>query len=169
MLALLQTLFDIIRLRKGPDALPPSSFLFVLAVALWLAAGAVMTVLTETLDARGFFIGTLTGIAGLGCYATVVTLSGRAARLLQTTTAILGCGALLGLVFTAGEVLLPPLLGAATANVIVTLVLLWSIPVEGHIIARAIDQHWFLGVAIAFAVFIFQLLLHGLIDPMVAA
>ena len=74
-----------------------------------------------------------------------------------------------GLVFTAGEVLLPPLLGAATANVVVTLVLLWSIPVEGHIIARAIDQHWFLGVAIALAVFIFQLLLHGLIDPMVAA
>ena len=27
--------------------------------------------------------------------------------------------------------------------------MLWSVPVEGHIIARAIDRHWYLGIAIA--------------------
>lgn len=165
MLALLATLFDIIRLRKGPDALPHSSLLFLLSIAAWLLAGAAMIVLTDTLDVRSFILGTFTGMAGLGCYAGIVIAAGKRARLLQTLTAVLGCAALLSVIFIAGQVLLSAILSAELANLIVTLILLWSIPVEGHIIARAIDRHWYFGVAFAFAVFIFQLLLHGLVDP----
>ena len=75
------------------------------------------------------------------------------------------CGAVLSLLFIVGNVLLAPLLGASVTDLVVTLVLLWSIPVEGHIIARAIDRHWYVGIVAAMAVFVFQLFLYSLLNP----
>ena len=89
MLALFETLFDIIRLRKGPDAIPYSPVVFALTMALWLAAGLVMTIMTPQLGQQDFLIGTVTGLSGLGCYAGIVLLTGNRPRLLQTVTAIL--------------------------------------------------------------------------------
>ncbi len=165
MFALFETLFDIIRLRKGPDAIPHSVVLLVVIVALWLFAGLVMTLMTAELDEKDFFIGTLTGMAGLSCYAAIVVLSGKRARLLQAVTALLGCGALLSLLFVAGNVFLSPFLSENITKLIVTLILLWTVPVEGHIISRTIDRHWYVGVVAAVAVFVFQLLLYSVMDP----
>ena len=169
MLALLQTLFDIIRLRKGPDALPHSVILLLIVAILWLFAGLTMIVLTPELDEKDFVIATLTGIAGYACYAAIVIFAGRGARLLQTVMALLGCGALLSLLFVAGRVFLSPFLSQNIVNIIVTLILLWTVPVEGHIISRAIDRHWYVGVIIAMAVFIFQLILYSAMDPAATA
>ena len=165
MFALFETLFDIIRLRKGPDAIPHSVVLFVVIVVFWLFAGLVITLMTAELDQEDFFIGTLTGMAGLSCYAAIVVLSGKKARLLQAVMALLGCGALLSLLFVAGNVFLTPFLSENITNVIVTLILLWTVPVEGHIISRTIDRHWYVGVVAAMAVFVFQLLLYSVMDP----
>ncbi|MCP4302360.1 MAG: hypothetical protein GY783_17380 [Gammaproteobacteria bacterium] len=165
MFALFETLFDIIRLRKGPDAIPHSVVLLVVIVALWLFAGLVMTLMTAELDEKDFFIGTLTGMAGLSCYAAIVVLSGKRARLLQAVMALLGCGALLSLLFVAGNVFLSPFLSENITKLIVTLILLWTVPVEGHIISRTIDRHWYVGVVAAVAVFVFQLLLYSVMDP----
>lgn len=165
MFALIETLFNIVRLRKGPDAIPYSTFLFVVIVALWLFAGLVMTLLTTELDVKDFAIGTITGIAGLLCYAAIVVLAGKGARLMQTVMAFLGCGALLSLMFVAGNVLLTPFLSENITNFVVTLILLWTVPVEGHIISRTLDRHWYIGVAIAIAVFVFQLMLYSVMDP----
>lgn len=165
MLALIGTLFDIIRLRRGPDAIPYSTFLFVIIGATWLVAGAIMTVSTAELDEKDFVIGILTGIAGLICYSAIVVLSGKGARLLQTVMALLGCGALLSLLFVAGNVVLTPILSESVSNMIMTLILLWTVPVEGHIISRAIERHWYVGVVMAMAVFILQLLLYSVLDP----
>lgn len=165
VLALIETLFDIIRLRKGPDAIPHSTFLFVVIIALWLFSGLVMTFLTTELDEKDFVIGTITGVAGLLCYAAIVMLSGKRARLMQTVMAFLGCGALLSLMFVAGNVFLTPFLSENITNFVVTLILLWTVPVEGHIISRTLDRHWYIGVAIAMAVFVFQLILYSVMDP----
>ena len=124
-----------------------------------------MTFLTAELDEKDFLIGTVTGVAGLLCYAAIVVIAGKRARLMQTVMALLGCGALLSLMFVAGDVLLTPFLGENIANFIVTLILLWTVPVEGHIISRTLDRHWYLGVAIAMAVFVFQLVLYSVMDP----
>jgi hypothetical protein len=167
VLALLTTLLDIIRLKKGPDAMPYSWIITLITLMLWLVAGFVITATSEEMTDEDFLIGTFTGVAGLGCYASIVVLSGHTPRLLQTVTAILGCGAVLSFVFVAGTLVLTPLLGVGTANLVVTLVLLWSIPVEGHIIARAIDRHWYVGIVAAMAVFVFQLFLYGLLNPAV--
>ena len=125
LLALFETLFDIIRLKKGPDAIPSSSVLL----------------------------------------AAVVVLAGHGPRLLQATMAFLGCGAIIGLLFVAANVFLSPFLSENLTGLIATLILLWSVPVEGHIISRTIDKHWYLGVIIAMAVFIFQVWLYSAIDP----
>ena len=165
MLALIQTLFDIVRLRKGPDAIPHSGFVFGLVVVLWLLSSVVMTITTEELSDRSFLIGLVVSLIGLACYASVVIVAGRGARILQTVAAVLGCGALLNLMFVAGNLALTPLVGSNLTNIIVTLILFWSIPVEGHIVARAIDRHWYVGIVIAMAVFVFQLIIFGLLNP----
>jgi hypothetical protein len=165
VLALFETLFAIIRLKKGPDAIPYSWFLCLITMTMWLFAGLAMTAATEELGETDFLLGTFTGVVGLACYAGIIVLSGHTPRLLQTVTAILGCGAVLSLLFIAGNVLLAPILSASVTNLVVTLVLLWSIPVEGHIIARAIDRHWYVGIVAAMAVFVFQLFLYSLLNP----
>lgn len=169
MFALIETLFDIVRLRKGPDAIPHSTFLLLAIAAMWLLSGAVMTLLTAELEQKDFIIGTLTGVAGLVCYAAIVVLSGKRARLMQAVTALLGCGALLSLAFVAGNVFLTPFLSENISNLIMTLILLWTVPVEGHIIARTIDRHWYVGVAVAMVVFVFQLILYSMMDPATTA
>jgi hypothetical protein len=165
MLALLETLFDIIRLRKGPDAIPYSWVLCLFILMLWVVAGFVMTLTTPEMDDRDFLVAMLTSVVGLACYASIIVMSGKTPRLLQTVTAIFGCGALLSLLSVAVDVLLSALARDATANIVVTLVLLWSVPVEGHIIARAIDRYWYVGILIAMAVFIFQLYLFAVLNP----
>ena len=171
MLALLRTLLDIVRLRKGPDAIPYSWLLCFIALLLWLSAGLSTTIATPGMNDRDFLYSTFTGVVGLAAYAAIVVTSGHTPRLLQTVTAILGSGALIGFLFLGASMLLPPLfallpfLGQNAVNIVATLVLLWSIPVEGHIIARAIDRHWYLGIAVAMAVFIFQLYLYSALNP----
>lgn len=171
MLAHLATFFDIVRLRKGPDAVPYSWSLCLVALSLWLLSGLSMTVMTPDMDDRDFLYGTFVGVLGLAVYAAIVVTAGRTPRLLQTLTAILGCGAIISFLFVTGNVLLPPVLsllpfpGESTVSILLTLLLLWSIPVEGHIIARAIDRHWYLGVAVAMGVFLLQLFLYAAINP----
>jgi hypothetical protein len=83
--------------------------------------------------------------------------------------AFLGCGAFLSLMFVAGNVFLTPFLSENITNFIVTLILLWTVPVEGHIISRTLDRHWYIGVAIAMAVFVLQLILYSAMDPVATA
>ncbi len=171
MLALLRTILDIVRLRKGPDAIPYSWLVCFIALLLWLMAGLSTTMVTPGMSDQDFLYGTFTGVVGLAAYAAIVVTSGHAPRLLQTVTAILGSGALISFLFLAASTLLPPVFallpiaGQSAVNIVATLVLLWSIPVEGHIIARAIDRHWYLGIAVAMAVFIFQLYLYSALNP----
>jgi peptidoglycan/LPS O-acetylase OafA/YrhL len=169
VLELIKTLFDIIRLRKGPDSIPHSEVLFAVIVVIWLAAGLVMMASAPELDARDFIIGTFIGIIGLSVYAAVIIFSGRSPRLLQAIMALLGCGALISLLFVALDALLPAVSSEAAASIVATLVLLWSVPVEGHIISRTIDRHWYVGIIIAMAVFVLQLVLYSLFDPTTAS
>jgi len=165
VLALFATLFDIIRLRKGPVAIPYSWLLCLIVMTLWLFAGLGLTVMTDELDDRDFLIGTFTGVVALACYASIVVMSGFTPRLLQTMTAILGCGAVLSFLSLAANVFLTPFLSENITSLIVTLILLWSIPVEGHIIALAVGRHWYVGIVAAMSVFIFQLFLYSLLNP----
>ena len=160
MLLLLRTLLDIVFLRKGPDSIPPSGLLLAIIAVFWLFASISVLALIEQYDQSDFVIGLVTAIVGLACYAITVIMAGYPGRVLQTVSAILGCGAIISFAFVAEFVLFRPFLGQTITGLVAQLILLWSVPVEGHIIARAIDRHWYLGIVIAIIVFILQYVIY---------
>lgn len=163
LLPLLKTLFDITLLRKGPEHIPRSAVMLVMNLALWLFSALAALALIERFDESDFFLSIFSGAIGLLCYAVLIVASGKNPRLLQAISAIIGCGALITLAFVAEYALLVPLIGDVSAGIIATLILFWSVPVEGHIIARAIDRHWYVGILIAVAVFSLQYLINTLL------
>ena len=163
MIPLIRTLFDIVLLRKGPDAVPHSGLLFVMVLGMWLFSSLVGLVLIDRFDENDFFLGLFSGIVGIACYSVVVVLGGYSSRLLQTITTLIGCGALIFLAFVAEYVLFRPFMGERITGLIANLILLWSVPVEGHIIARAINRHWYIGILVAIAVFALQYILYNLV------
>jgi hypothetical protein len=164
MLALFLTLFDIIRLRKGPEAIPYSWVLCLVVLTLWLLAGFAIALSTERIDDQDFLNSTFTGVVALACYAAIVVWTGHTPRLLQTATAILGCGALISFLYLIETFVLGALVGEPVTTLIAMLIVFWSVPVEGHIIARAIDRHWYVGIAAAMAVFVFQWFLYDFLS-----
>lgn len=163
MLPLLKRLFAIVLLRKGPEDLPRSAVLLVLIIAIWFFSALASLALIEPIDESDFFLGVFSAAVGVICYASLVVVSGHAERLTQTISAIIGCGALITFIFIAEYVLLLPLFGPVTTGLLANLILLWSVPVEGHIIARAIDRDWYIGILIAVLVFGLQLIIYKVI------
>ncbi len=161
MLPLIKALVDIILLRSGPDSIPRSILVLVMALGLWLFAWLAGLALIEWIDETDFLLGLFTGWGGFLTYAVVVAASGHSGRMTQTLAAIVGCGALLLLAYVTESVLLRPFLGDRMTDLASGLTLLWSIPVEGHIIARAIDRHWYIGILIAIGVFFLQTVVYG--------
>ena len=160
VLVILRTLFDIVLLRKGPESIPHSSLLFTWIVGFWLLSSFAVLTLIEQYDRSDFVIGLFTAMVGLGCYTVTVVMAGFPSRVLQTMSAILGCGALISFAFVAEFTLFTPFLGQNITALFAQLILLWSVPVEGHIIARAINRHWYIGIVIAIIVFILQYVIY---------
>lgn len=168
MLALLQTLIDVIRLRKGPDALPRSSVLFVIVVVFWLFVDVLGEIVIPAYG-NSPVSGLAISLLGLVIYSLVATLAGRNARVLQMLTALIGCGAILGLAMTLiigaalqlKDVAPLQLIGLLAAWAIT----LFSIVVDGHILSRTVERPQLFGVVIAFLVFALQYYLSVTFNP----
>ena len=156
MLPLIRTLFDIALMRKGPEDIPRSRVIILMTLLLWIFSSLAALSLIEQIDETDFFLGFFNATIGILCYTALVVTSGRSERLMQTISAIIGCGALISLAFVVVYAVFLPLLGKTPTAVVASLLLLWSVPVEGHIIARAIDRHWYIGLLFAIAVFVLQ-------------
>ncbi len=156
VLLLLKTFIDIIALRRGPESIPSSWVVLAVALLLMLLSSYAAVTLIEVPGERNHLVTWSAYAAGLAFYGAVVYLAGHAGRLLPTLTAIIACGALITLLFVAEFVLFTPLLGRDVAGLLATLIVFWSVPVEGHIMARAIGQHWFVGIVIAIVAFTLQ-------------
>ena len=156
MKAFIQTLFEMVILRKGPDAIPYSWLLLNVATAMWFLPLFIAAVVVQGFDGAAIAVSVAGWALSLGCYASVIVLAGFASRLLQSLTAIIGCGAIIFFAQVAGLITLSLLVGTALAQVIVYLLLFWSIHVKGHIISRAINRDWYVGLIIAIGVFLLQ-------------
>lgn len=162
---LLKTLFDITLLRRGPDAIPHSWIVLDLCVGLWLLALFATTVMIDNFSMRDSGIAIGSAAVGIFCYGVVLAVRGHAARSLQTVSALIGTGALISFAMLAVLVLITPFIGRNIANLIAFLLLVWSVPVKGHIIARAINWHWYAGIAVALAIFMLQLTFTQTLTP----
>ena len=143
-------------LRQGPERVPASWLVFLLAITLMQLVSIVGATLIDYGDKYSHLLAFITNLLGMSIYAVILFLAGFANRFLQTVSAIVACGAILGLLFVCSYVMLTPLLGKDIAVILATLFIFWSVPVEGHIIARAIEQNWYLGIAISMVVFVVQ-------------
>jgi hypothetical protein len=172
MLALLKTILDIMRLRKGPDAIPHSMLLLVIVVAFWLfvdVLGGIIVPQFGGLSASGLAITLL----GLVIFAMMATLDARKARMVQMLTAMIGCSAVFGFVLTLvlavalrfQEIQPVPLL----ALLLVWSVMLFSVVVDGHILSRTLERPRVHGLIAAFLVFALQYYLSATFNPSTAA
>ena len=156
MQALISTLFDILTLRKGPDAIPHSLLLLVIAVVMWFLPLLSGTQLLPALDAQAVLNVTVSWLVSLACYVLVILVAGRSARLIQAMTAIIGCGALISFGQISSVVFLTPFLSDNIVAIVVELLLFWSVYVKGHIVARTLAREWYVGLIIAIGVFLLQ-------------
>jgi hypothetical protein len=154
--ALISTLFDILTLRKGPDAIPHSLLLLVIAVVMWFLPLLSGTQLLPALDAQAVLSVTVSWLVSLACYVLVILVAGRSARLIQAMTAIIGCGALISFGQISSVVFLTPFLSDNIVAIVVELLLFWSVYVKGHIVARTLAREWYVGLIIAIGVFLLQ-------------
>lgn len=169
VLTLFKTFGEMILLRKGPNDIPHSSFLLVVVAFLWLVVGSLAVVLIETYKSSSLLIDLVLAIIGLAFYAVVVNAFGFSERLTRCFTALLGCSVLFSIVLYGGRLIFPLMVTANETEWAVQLIWLWSVPVEGHIIARTIDRQWGIGFLIAVAVLIGQLQLYAVVRPMLDA
>jgi len=169
VLTLFKTLIEIILLRKGPDALPHSTALLLIVAGVWIAVGAIGAIAVDAYTGQSLLADLILTSFGFGMYAVVVKVFEKSERLLRALTAILGCGAIFGVVLFAGRYVLTTVLALEETPLFSELILLWSILVEGHIIARTIDRQWVIGFLIALAVLIGQLQMFSVLKPMLAS
>lgn len=121
-----------------------------------LVAGFCAMLLIENPNERSYGLSLAVSAAGVAYYVLVLLVTGHSRRILQAVTTIIGCGAILTMLIFLESLLLRPMLGREVANLLGLLIIFWSVPVEGHIIARAIDRHWYIGIAIAVVAFALQ-------------
>jgi hypothetical protein len=143
-------------LRKGPEQVPDSWLVFLFALALMQFASFVAATLINLGEDYSHLLTFITHLLGLGIYAAILLASGFIHRIVPVLSAIIACGAILTLLFVAAYVMLSPFLGSDIAVIIATLIIIWSVPVEGHIIARGIERHWYIGIVVAMIVFTLQ-------------
>ncbi len=143
-------------LRKGPEQVPDSWLVFLFALVLMQFSSFVAATLINLGEDHSHLLTFMTNFLGMGIYAAILFVTGFSHRLVPVVSAIVACGSILTLLFVAAYVMLNPFLGGDIAVIVATLIIIWSVPVEGHIIARGIDQHWYIGIVIAMIVFIVQ-------------
>lgn len=92
-------------------------------------------------------------------YVAVLMLRGFGQRSRQVLAAIAGSDVILTLIYLFVFFLVRTVTDEATALGIALLISFWSVPVQGHIVSRAIECHWGVGILIS-------LILHILLNFM---
>jgi len=148
-------------LRKGPDIIPSSWLVFLVAFSLLIlsSSGVILLIDIGSPSNQNPLINLLAYFGGILFYVGVLAFYGYFDRTLQTITAIVACGSLITIAFVLEFILFAPFIGKNFASLIASVIMLWSIPVEGHIIAFAIERKRPFGVAIAILALCFQFFL----------
>jgi hypothetical protein len=166
VLQFLKVFLDIVLWRRGPQDLPASGLLLALVTALYVAVSVVQLLMLHEAGAAWFVFVLLDPVLLLGGTWLLLRLFGHPERFLQTATAVLGTGALLGaivylplqwLLEAAGATPESTLAGSAALALVVIFAL-----VTGRILKLAMDASLFTGVAISLTYFLLINLLLGL-------
>lgn len=127
-----------------------------MAITLWLVVGLAQIVLIDRGSEAAIVLDIFSAFLAVICYTALLAAFGKSERLMQMLTAALGCSALINCAFTIG-ILVARLAGSSALIAIFFWIYLpWAIAVRGHIIARSIDRHWYLGLVFAVLILVLQ-------------
>jgi hypothetical protein len=153
---LIQPFVDIALLRTGPQALPSSRFLLAVTYAGYMAIAAItfsmrygpaVVAATAALDVL-----LLTGFV-----AIVLDVKGQRARVLQSLTALLGSGAVLGFCVLPIQVWFMQAEHGDAINpghVLIWLLLVgWDLLIRANVLRHALECSWWLSLAFSLAYF----------------
>ncbi len=154
----LRIFIDIVLWRRGPQDLPASSLLVLLTLASYVAVTVVQLLMLEEPAATWLFFVVGDPLLLMAWVWLVLKLFGRADRYVQTVAAVLGTGALLGLVVYLPLQLIVTGLGKTPATSLaqvfgLLLVVVFAL-VTGRIIKLATDSNLFTGIAVALTYFL---------------
>jgi len=166
VLTLFKAFIEIIFFRKGPGDIPHSPVLLLMVSAFWCLVSIVASMIIETNQKEGLLFDLILAVAGLAIYALIINSLGQSERIIRCFTTILGCSVIFSIILLLAQVALPAVLTSDETGLVMQIIWLWSIPVEGHIIARTIDRQWVFGFLIAIAVLFVQLQLFAYLNPM---
>jgi len=128
----------------------------LVSLTLFVIAMAMSEALVETSGSSNVLISVGVSFGGYVLYWMVLLATGYAHRLVPTVASIMACGSILTFAMVLAFVILAPLIGSSNAALLAWFVLIWSVPVKGHIIARAIGRHWYAGITIALVIYLLQ-------------
>lgn len=169
MFALLEAFLRIALRRLGPEDLPDSRFLLGIVLAAYLLVQIPVGVLLYGWASGVFQVIAADALLLGGFFWLLLWLTGRTNRYRQTLTALLGTGTLLTLIqwplvwwwkLSGGES--QPAI-AATAGLLAMVV--WSLIVQAHIVARALSSPFGAGLMVAVAYFLLNYQISGQLAP----
>jgi len=165
VLHFLKAFLDIVLWRRGPQDLPASQMLLWLTAAAYVAVSILqLTLLEEPAAAWLVFVVLDPVLLTAGVYL-LLKLFGKTDRFLQTATAVLGTGVVLGLcmflpvqwLLTAAGV---PVESTAAGLVALGMVVIFAL-VTGRILKLATESNLFTGITLSLTYFLLiNLLLH---------
>ena len=155
----LKVFVDIVLWRRGPQHLPASPLLLGLCGLVYAVVSVVQLALVDEPAAAWFVFVVLDPLLLTGSVWLLLRLFGRPQRFLQTATAVLGTGALLGVALflpvqgLLGSFGLGPESTAAGLTAL-ALVVVFAL-VTGRILWLATDSNLFTGIALSLTYFLF--------------
>lgn len=151
MFRLISVVLGITVHRRGPEDLPASPFFLLLMLAGSECAQLTTLRFASAADDAILLLLAAVAIDFVFVWAVLVVFE-RPQRYLQTMSAFLGAGIVVNVinaVLVAWNIALQAPAGATTLpQVLLLLLQVWSVDIGGFVIARAIDRHYVLGVAI---------------------
>jgi hypothetical protein len=166
VLQFLKVFLDIVLWRRGPQDLPTSPLLFALVIAAYVVVSVLQLLMLHEAGPIWFVFVVIDPALLVGGTWLLLRLFQHPERFLQTATAVLGTGALLGLVVYLPLQWVLDSVGATPGStlagmVALALVVMFAL-VTGRILKLATDTSLFTGVAISLTYFLLINLLLGL-------
>jgi len=163
----LRIFIDIVLWRRGPQDLPASGLLVLITLAAYVAVTVVQLLMLDEPAATWVFFLVADPLLLSAWVWLVLRLFGHAERYVQTVSAVLGTGALLGLaVYLPLQLIVIGSGQAPTSSLAQLLGLLLVVVfalVTGRILKLATDSNLFTGIAVALTYFLVVNFLLGVV------
>jgi len=161
MFELFKVFGGIVLRRLGPEDLPASGFLLGITAVIYLLAQVPVAIPAfGTVGNAAYALAIDLSLLAV-CLWALLRVAGLGTRYQQTLTAVLGTSALLSLASVPFTLWLlssadAPVGSTALPNAMILAIIIWSLVVNGHILARALSRSFGIGLLIAMSYFFLQ-------------